>query len=88
VTAYHRAALFLLVAAGCRVVPPTPPDVPAPSPATACARGRALGCSWAQTTPGGRTCEAVLTALAELQPVDLGCLSTVPTCDAEDRCGG
>jgi hypothetical protein len=69
---------------------PTPPaaiDAPQiPSCATACAHGAALGCSWAQPTPLGGTCEQVCTNAAQTVPWNVACLISITNCAAGDSC--
>jgi hypothetical protein len=83
------AALF-----GCGHVPPMPPPAPMPpggaTCATACARGRALGCDWAKATPSGVECDAVCTIFEASGTLSYGveCVTNARTCEDAEPCGG
>lgn len=71
---------------------PTPVPNPLPPPQdnatceTACARGAALGCTWAAPTPKGAPCTDVCQNAATLVPWNVGCLSTIATCNDTSAC--
>jgi hypothetical protein len=100
-TPFSLVALVALVGlwlASCGHVPPPPPLPPGGATcSTACARGRALvgtdgkpGCEWARPTPSGATCEAVCESFEASGTLTYGveCVTTAPTCDAAETCGG
>ena len=78
---------FFTTLTGC----PAPLPVLPPSPTTCagiCARGAALGCTFAKPTPKGATCETVcLNLLASDLPMwNLSCRSMAASCAAIDAC--
>lgn len=87
---------YMMLLCGC---PPTPspdpgpnppPQPPQPPPAAscsgACLHARELGCSWAQPTPKGATCETVCNAAQALEPWNLACRSSAASCAAVEGC--
>jgi hypothetical protein len=81
-TALLLVVLALITSASkCNPNPP-PPDaaVPVSSCSTACARGAALQCVWAQPTPLGASCSDVCVNAAHTVPWDVARLTSASAC--------
>ncbi len=83
-------AVALVACSGTQPPPPTPDaDAAAyPSCATVCNHLRALRCPAGNATQEGHSCEDVCQNIQVSGVIkwDLGCRSTVPTCEAIDDC--
>lgn len=83
-----RALLVLLTALALVACATTPQPIPTTDATCegACARGTALGCTYATPTPNGATCVQVCrNAMWANQPWNLACLASATSC-ATDEC--
>lgn len=73
--------LFVAAALLVSCVTPGPvPPTPTATCASVCAHGVELGCTWAEETPKGATCEEVCENASRVVPWNLDCLAAATEC--------